>query len=372
MRKAGEYQKLGDMNYFIPFSLPPIDPPLHLNAAMLELCMEASFALGQLNEISIQLPDYKRFVRGYVIREAMLSSAIEGIHTTLAEVFTASLTGSKASKSTQLVNNYSQAIDTALEMTQQQGLPVATRVILKAHEVLMSAGDGDKSAPGQFRQQTVRVGELVPPPAPRVAGLIGDLERYINDVHDIPPLIKAGLAHVQFETIHPFLDGNGRIGRMLIVLMLINSGLLTLPTIYPSHYFKKHHLEYYQRLDRVRSHGDFEGWITYYLAAIKESAQEAYKRGRDITRLYNQLNHFVQTADDFSKMRITAMDVVDALFAQPITTITEISKATEKAYNTVHKTLQCLKSHNLVAEMPINERHKLYHFTPYLKILQIE
>ncbi len=238
MRETGIYRKIGDLSYFIPHPLPLMNPPLEVNAKMLSLYGEASFALGQLNEMSQRLPDPKRFIRAYVMKEALLSSAIEGIHTSLIDIFTYSLGDSKPSKNTQLVLNYTNALDTSLNML-TEGLPIVTRVILKAHETLLNAGEGDKANPGNFRKQSVRVGNLVPPLAQEVPNLINDLEKYIKEPSDTPSLIKAGLAHVQFETIHPFLDGNGRIGRLLIVLMLINDGLLKLPIIYPSYYFKR-------------------------------------------------------------------------------------------------------------------------------------
>jgi len=155
----------------------------------------------------------------------------------------------------------------------------------------MLGGDGEKANPGSYRKQSVRVGNLVPPPAPEVSKLISDLEKYMNEPSELPPLIRAGLVHVQFETIHPFLDGNGHIGRLLIVMMLIDSGLLTLPVLYPSYYFKKHHLEYYQRLDEVRSNGDFEGWISYYLKAIRDSAIDSHKRAKEIEALDDRLKN---------------------------------------------------------------------------------
>jgi Fic family protein len=263
MRKTGTYQLLGDLKYFIPYDLPPINPHLDFNDEIVTLYGETSFALGQLNEMSLRLPDPKRFIKAYVIKEAMLSSSIEGINTTLAEVFSLNFSDTKINKDTQLVLNYTQALASALEMLQKKGLPLVNRVILKAHEVLLSNGESAKSDPGNFRKQSVKVGELVPPPATMIADLMSGLEKFINEPSSLPCLIKAGLAHVHFEIIHPFLDGNGRIGRLLIVLMLIDSRLISLPIIYPSYYFKKYHLEYYQKLDMVRTHGDYEGWIIY-------------------------------------------------------------------------------------------------------------
>ena len=372
MRETGIYQKLGSLNYFIPHNLPPASPPLELTSEIMNLYGEASFALGQLNEMGTKLPDPKRFIRAYVIKEALLSSAIEGIHTTLIDVFTNQLENSKPNKDTQLVLNYTYALNAALSMLRDEGMPIVTRVILRTHKVLMSAGEGDKATPGSFRKQSVRVGELIPPPAPEVPRLIGELEKYMNEPSEIPPIIRAGLAHIQFETIHPFLDGNGRIGRLLIVLMLINDGLISAPILYPSYYFKKHHLEYYQRLDRVRTHGDFEGWIVYYLTAIRNSAMDAYKRAKDIEALGNELQYMIQNDHGFAKTKETALLALDFLFTQPITGIAEMSKKLGKAYNTVQSIFQEFIKHDLIAESTASKRNKLYRFGAYIKLLEKE
>jgi Fic family protein len=371
MRKTGTYQKIGGLNHFTPFHLPPSDPALLMSSEMVSLYGAASFALGQLNEMGQRLPDPKRFIKAYVIKEALLSSAIEGVHTTLMEVFTHSVSGWH-NKNTQLIVNYTHALDESLNMLSNEGLPLISRVILKAHKTLMSGGEGDKANPGNFRLQSVRVGELVPPPATAVADLMSGLEKYINEASEMPPLIKAGLAHVHFETIHPFLDGNGRIGRLLIVLMLINDGLLKLPIIYLSYYFKQHNIEYYQKLDLVRTHGDFEGWIIYYLKAIKDSALDAYTRAKEIENLDAKLKALIFADHGFAKMRDTAVSVLELLFIQPVTGVTELSEKLGKAYNTIQNILKEFVRHNIVSENIIHKRNKLYHFEEYLELLEKE
>ncbi|MGE4168237.1 MAG: Fic family protein [Candidatus Babeliales bacterium] len=371
MRETGVYQVLGDARYFIPAPLPPGKPPFELSPEILAAHSKASFALGQLNEISKRVPDQQRFIKAYVIKEALLSSAIEGIHTTLLDVFTARLGEHKINKDTQLVLNYTKALDAALGMM-QQGLPIANRIILKAHEELLSEGEGDRAMPGAFRKQSVRVGNLIPAPAQRIPDLMTDLERYINEPSQETPLIKAGLVHVQFETIHPFLDGNGRIGRLLIVLMLIEHNLLLSPILYPSLYFKRHSLEYYQKLDRVRTHGDFEGWILYYLQAIHESALDAYKRAQELEALEHRLKALIEHDDSFSRMRDTAYDALEFLYAHPVTTISFMSQNLGKAYNTIQNILQEFMNHGIVSEMILNKRNKQYHFQLYLSVLEKE
>lgn len=370
MRKTGFYQLLGGLDYFIPDSLPPINPSLELSPEILTLYGEATFALGQLNGMSSKLPDRQRFIKAYVVKEALLSSAIEGIHTTLLNVFTSALDGFKVDKDTQLVLNYTKALDAALELMHDQGFPLSLRVILRAHEALMSNGAGDQAALGQFRRQSVRVGNLVPPPAPEVLRLMAELEQYINiDSSDIPPLIRAGLVHVQFETIHPFLDGNGRIGRLLIVLMLIDSRLLNSPILYLSYYFKRNHLDYYQRLDQVRTQGDFEGWIKYYLTAVRDSAIDAYRRAKEIEDLESNLRDLIQRDSRFAKNSGTALLVLDAFFGKPVTSITEMSVSLNKSYNTIQAILTAFMEAGIVSIANTNKRNKIYYFDAYLALL---
>jgi Fic family protein len=369
MRTTGSYQSLGELNSFIPYSLPPKNPSFQVNAEIISLYGEASFALGQVNEMSMRLRDPKPFIKAYVLKEALLSSAIEGIHTTIINAFTYPL-DFKYNKDTQLVVNYTKALDAAITMLREDSLPLVSRVILQAHKVLLSVGEGDTSAPGSYRKQSVRVGHLVPPPAPEIPILMTALEKYMNEPSALPPLLRAGLVHVHFEIIHPFLDGNGRIGRLLIVLMLINNGLLHAPILYPSYYFKKHHAEYYQKLDRVRTHGDFEGWIVYYLQAIKESAIDAYRRAKEIEELETRLKHIIETDPLFARMKETANMVLHFLFTQPSTDITAISQSLGKAYNTISHVLKCFIALKLVSMNAPLKRNKRYHFDVYLTLLE--
>jgi len=372
MRKTGTYKKLGDLEYFIPNSLPPRNPALKITKEILDLYGQASFALGQLNEMADRVPDTTRFLKAYVIKEALLSSAIEGIHTTLIEVFTTPTDSTKPNKNTQLVLNYTKALDSAITMLQKEGFPISQRIILKAHQELMSKGAGDQASPGIYRKQQVKVGELVPPSPNEIAELMSQLEKYINEPHDLPELLVSGLVHVQFETIHPFLDGNGRIGRLLIVLMLMDKGLIKYPILYPSYYFKKHHREYYESLNGVRTEGNYEGWIIYYLNSIRESAKDAYNRAKEIENLEQTLNHMVQKSDAFKGKRETANAILELLFANPITTISELSREMGKVYNTAQKTIDELVREKIVSESISNTGRKVYKFKAYFDILDKE
>lgn len=177
---------------------------------------------------------------------------------------------------------------------------------------------------------------------------------------------------MHFETIHPFLDGNGRIGRLLIVLMLINSEILKLPIIYPSYYFKKHHAEYYEKLDKVRTEGDFEGWIVFYLKAIKASALDAHLRAKDIEALDIKIKNIVDHAPEFSRLRDSAKLILDVLFINPIISISDMSSKLDKNYNTISNIFRLFASHKFVEQTSSGDRNRLYSFTPYLILLEKE
>ena len=249
--------------------------------------------------------------------------------------------------------------------------PIVSRLILEAHKILMSSGDGDKASPGKYRKQQVRVGDLVPPQANEIENLIADLEKFINNTDTLPSLIKAGLAHIQFETIHPFLDGNGRIGRLLIVLMLMQDNILRKPILYPSVYFKKHHLEYYHKLGLVRTKGDFEGWIQFYLEAIKESALDACKRAKEIENLEERLNKKLINSKIFVKSKENqAKKTLSILFELPAISITELQKKLKISYNTANSIIdKFIDLDILKLQIADKKRDRLFSFHEYLDLL---
>jgi Fic family protein len=372
-RITGQYEQLGQLKYFIPSSLPPKDPSFKFSNELIDLYGKTMQAVGQLNEMAIRLPDTQRFIKAYCIKEAMISSAIEGIHTTLIEIFTQEISDTaEANKETQLVLNYNKALGVALDMTKKQGFPVVSRVILESHLALMVGGDGEKASPGQYRKQQVKVGNLIPAPATKIELLISDLERFINNDSSLPDLIKAGLAHVQFETIHPFLDGNGRIGRLLIVLMLINSGILSDPILYPSFYFKKRHAEYYQRLDAVRTDGDFEGWIYFYLEAIREGALDAHKRAKEIESLEQKLRNKILKDKNFSKIKEVADQTLSILFQLPVISVGELKNKISRSFNSANSIINKLIEAKILVEATKQKRNKLFCFQEYLSLLDKE
>ncbi len=322
--------------------------------------------LGKLNEMTHLIPRVKRFVKSYVMKEAQLSSSIEGIHTTLIDAFTTPLFETKANKETQLVLNYFHATQIAIDMIKHQNLPLINRVINTAHATLLQGSDAN---PGNYRKQSVRVGQLIPAPAPDIPECMSELEKYINEQEPLGPLIQAGLAHVQFETIHPFLDGNGRIGRMLIVLMLLNSKLISTPLLYPSYYFKKYHQEYYNKLDIVRRDGDFESWILFYLKVMLESSQDAYARALEIYTLYSAMSEKIKTSNQRLSKQEQLLSLLDYLFENPAVSITSVAKHLSISYNTTKELLDLAIALGFIQLSKQQSRNKVFVCFDYLNIL---
>ena len=372
MRKSGKYIKIGNLDYFVPDPLPPKDPPFAMDNALSELYGETMRELGKLNEIAHRLPDAYRFVKGYVAREALLSLEIEGINTTLIDVYTQPLLETNSNKNTQLVLNYTRAFEVALNMIQNEGMPIVSRVILEAHKTLMSFGQGDKANPGNYRKQAVRVGNLVPPPPNEIPQLMQQLELFINVDETVPAIIRAGLAHVQFETIHPFLDGNGRIGRLLIVLMLIQDDILSQPIMYPSYYFKKHRMSYYHYLDQVRTKGDFEAWITFYLTALKESSIDAYLRAQEIEALQKRLIALIESKSKDVRAKEKRLKALSIIFSFPVISIGKLKEEMQISYNTAQQIIVDFVSLGILRQKTEKKRYKLYQFEDYLHVLQKE
>ncbi|WP_375604262.1 Fic family protein [Wolbachia endosymbiont of Anurida maritima] len=364
MRESGYYHYIDKLAHFVPYSLPPKDPPFIFSENIAVLYGETMIKLGQLNEMAERLPNAERFIKAYIVKEALLSSAIEGVHTTLLDVFTQRVSSTKPNKQTQLVMNYTRSLEMALSTAKHSTI---AQTILTAHKELMQHDEGG----GEYRADSVRVGDLIAAPAPEVVNLMNDLESYVNTDNKLPPLIKVGLVHAQFEIIHPFIDGNGRIGRLLIVILLIHYNLLSTPILYPSYYFKKNHFDYYRCLDRIRTHGDFEEWIEYYLNAIKDSSFDAYCRAKSIEKLERDLVNIIQVNQCFFKIRDTALQALNILFQLPVINVRELSKRLNKAYNTINNLiLQFVEAKILVEDSNNKKRNKFYRFEAYLELLE--
>jgi Fic family protein len=369
-REFGSFDVLGDIHYFVPGKIPPVNPPIILSTRIMELYGNAMHGLGKLNELSKRLRSPERFVKAYIIKEALMSSSIEGIHTTLLEVYTQPIDTIKPNKATQLVLNYTESLNSALSLMKE--LPISSRVVRSAHEVLMSKGAGDKFNPGEYRQQSVKVGDFYPTLPKHVPQLMADLEQYINMDTTHPPLIKSAIAHLQFETIHPFLDGNGRIGRLLILLMLIDNRLLSSPILYPSYHFKKRQAEYYLRLSNGNIKGEFEEWIEFYLEVLEASCNDAYRRALEIEQLEVDIMKLFQSNRKYHRYLNVAEAVLPFLFDQPVFSITQLAEYLNRTYNATQNFISILIASDIILSDPVKKQNRLFWFQPYLEILEKE
>lgn len=281
---------------FVPAPLPPM-PPIEFSREHYDLLEKANRALGRLDGITTLLPDTAFFIYNYVRKEALLSSQIEGTQSSLSELL---LYESDEAPGVPLddvreVSNYVQAIQYGLKRIREDNFPISSRLLRELHAQLLESGRGANKAPGTFRTTPVWLGGrpaqaiFIPPPSEFVPDLMRNLEEFLHDIPErTPTLIKAALAHVQFETIHPFLDGNGRLGRLLITLLLCAGEVLSEPTLYLSLYFKTYRDAYYTALQRVRTEGDWEGWLAFFLRGIFDTAQQAFKTAQQLIALFER------------------------------------------------------------------------------------
>ena len=367
--RSGYYEKFGEHQHFIPSRLPPT-PSIEPDKELLELYGEAMQSLGKLAEAQKRIPSTRQFLDIYVAKEAVFSSQIENINTTLTQVLEYKSKEKSTDKDVQEVLNYIDALHYGIELMQKQNLPISSRLIRECHQQLLASVRGESKSPGKFRKIPVFVGNLVPPPAHYIEDLIHDLEKFIHEDNSILPLIKSALIHVQFETIHPFLDGNGRIGRLLIVLTMIDYGLISEPVLYPSFFFMKYRSEYYDRLDTVRSKGDYEGWIKYFLRGIKSCAEDVVKRAAAIDVLLESSAE--QLEDKPAGIRKNAHRLLDQLCQTPVMTINDVAELTGSTYATAQKLVSLFTDLQILQQTDIKQRNKTYHFKSYLDILEKE
>ena len=368
MRITGKYQKIGEIEYFSPFDLPPKNPSFVLDEEIVSLSDKANFSLGRLNETTLGLPNITHFIKSLLIKEATLSSSIEGIETTLLNIYTDDCNSVKTNVSDKLVINYTRALRGALDILQNDKMPLFSNIILKAHLILM---DKEGSA-GEYRKQSITNNSITAPAAEDIMKLMTNLEQYLKQQDNLPILIKSGLIHLQFVTISPFLKGNGHIGRILIILMLIKYGLLNQPILPVSYYLKKHSSDYHQKLNNVRLKGDFENWIKFYLKAIEASSNLAYDTVKSIEKLEIKLQQFIKAHDKFAKMRETALSIANILFEYPVIGIVELSKKSNRTYNAVHNIVNIFVELGVLQKDEEKKRNKLYYFKPYIDLLNTD
>ncbi len=359
---------------FVPAPLPPV-PPLDLAGARQRRLEQALLACGRLDAVTALLPEPDLFLYAYVRREAVLSSQIEGTQSSLSDLLLFELDEAPGVPFDDVVevSNYVAALEHGLARL-REGFPLSSRLLREVHGKLLARGRGADKLPGEFRRSQNWIGGTrpgnarhVPPPAQDIADCMAALERFIHAEADgLPILVKAALAHVQFETIHPFLDGNGRVGRLLIALMLADAGVLTQPLLYLSLYFKQHRAEYYRQLDAVRRDGDWEAWVDFFLEGVAQTAAGAVDTAHRLLALF---------ADDAAKARglgraaANTVRVFDALRARPIASISDLSRRTAVSYPTVARAIEALAALGIVRELTGRKRDRVFAYDRYLAVL---
>ena len=359
---------------FVPVPLPP-DPPLALDGSLQQTLETATLALGRLDAISTLLPDEAIFLYAYVRKEAVLSSQIEGTQSTLSDLLRFELGDAPGVPFEDVVeaSNYVAALDHGLRRL-NEGFPLCNRLIREIHGVLLSHGRGSGKAPGEFRRSQNWIGvtrpgnaHFVPPPHAAVPGCMAVLERFYHADDGVPFLIRAGLAHVQFETIHPFLDGNGRVGRLLIALLLCNAGLMRQPLLYLSLYFKQHRSDYYDLLNRVRRTGDWEEWLAFFLEGVRTTAENAVATSRHLVETF--VSDRTAIAGHAGRRAGSALRVHDALKARPILSLPQVCMYTGLSFPTAASAMRTLAEQGIARELTGRPRNRLFAYDRYLSIL---
>lgn len=360
---------------FVPRPLPP-KPPLQFDAPLQVLQEQALLALGRLDALSMLLPDTHLFLYSYVRKEAVLSSQIEGTQSSLADLLLFELEQAPGAPLDDVVevSNYVAALSHGLERL-RGSFPLSNRLLREIHGVLLAKGRGAEKGPGEFRRSQNWIGgsrpglaHFVPPPPGAVGDLMSDLERFLHDrAVPLQELMRAGLAHVQFETIHPFLDGNGRVGRLLITLLLCHSGILHEPLLYLSLYLKQHRDEYYRLLDLVRSAGDWEAWLRFFLEGVRQTADGAVTTARRLAGLFEEDRARVQAK---GRVAGSALRVHGALQARPVTTLSEIAAKTGLSFPAATVGMGVLTELAIAKELTGRKRDRVFAYDRYLAVLQ--
>lgn len=364
----------GEMAYqsFVPSPLPPT-PPIEISEDILEQLIKANSQLAILESVATRIPDVDLFVSMYVRKEALMSSQIEGTQATLEDVLDP-LIEDNTNRNVADVVNYIKATEYAIRRLHE--LPLCNRMLKETHAILMEGVRGQEKNPGEFRcsqnwiggkGSTLRNAKYIPPSPDDMTEAMSDLEKYINADDRLDGLIRAALIHYQFETIHPFLDGNGRIGRLLITLFLMEKKILTTPALYISYFLKKNRVEYYDRMTEVRSKGNYEQWVKFFLQALAESAKDAIAAIDELTALHDKNVDLVAGMGRASK---NAMLVFRYLEANPIIEIGKTAEALGITFGTASNAVERLSSAGILEQTTTGRRNRTFAYKDYLAILR--
>lgn len=364
----------GEMAYqsFVPSPLPPM-PPIEISEDILEQLIKANSQLAILESVATRIPDVDLFVSMYVRKEALMSSQIEGTQATLEDVLDP-LIEDNTNRNVADVVNYIKATEYAIRRLHE--LPLCNRLLKETHAILMEGVRGQEKNPGEFRYSqnwiggkgsTLRNAKYIPPSPDDMTEAMSDLEKYINADDRLDGLIRAALIHYQFETIHPFLDGNGRIGRLLITLFLMEKKILTTPALYISYFLKKNRVEYYDRMTEVRSKGNYEQWVKFFLQALAESAKDAIAAIDELMALHDKNVDLVAGMGRASK---NAMLVFRYLEANPIIEIGKTAEALGITFGTASNVVERLSSAGILEQTTTGRRNRTFAYKDYLAILR--
>ena len=365
----------GEMAYesFRPAPLPP-NPPIEVSGELLTKLIDANKKIATLEGLSSRIPNMGLFVSMYVRKEALLSSQIEGTQCTLEDILNP-LIEENTNRDVSDVVNYIRATEFALERLKT--LPLCNRLIKETHAVLLESVRGQEKNPGEFRYSQNWIGgqgstrknaRYIPPNPEDMLTAMSDLEKYINSDDTLDPLIQAALIHYQFETTHPFLDGNGRVGRLLITLFLMEKDILSTPALYISYYLKMNRIEYYDRMTQVRRTGDYEQWISFFLQAFADSAEDAIHTIDRLTALHDKSTKLFDSLT--KRQRTSVLKVFSYLESNPIIDIQKTATTLEMSYNTVSKVVSILIEDGILKQTDKSGKAKIYSYTEYLDILR--
>jgi len=379
-RSTGRYENVSaggeKVHAFIPFSLPPGNPPLIIEGQLADRLRDAEAALIRLDLAGEMVPSLDWFIYAFVRKEAVISSQIEGTQTTLLDLLAFEAEEEPAPNADiEEVTNYLGALSYArAQLTSRRGLPLSMRLLNGAHKRLMHGVRGSDKQPGEVRRSQNWIGGsrpgnavYIPPPPNKLAQLLSDLEKYIHAGGPLPKLVRTGLLHAQFETIHPYLDGNGRIGRLLIALLLQHWGLLKAPLLYLSLFFKRHREEYYRRLNLVRLEGDWEGWIDFFLDGITTTSDEAVASARELFALVSADRASLLAAEAAS---VSAVRLFEQLPRHPIVTVASAMKLIEASKPTATRAIEALTEVGILVETTGKKRDRSFAYGGYLERLR--